>query len=424
MRKFLLECILILVTSFYFFDFTMPFLPPSINTKILVGIFGIFAFVYDSIRKREMSFSVPMLFATLLAFIFSVWCLFSVTVNDIGGDLSQVYTTSYTEYTEYFISFATWMAGAYGVCAALRWKHEEVTLDVLVYYLVWVGVFQCVMALLIDNVGPVDRFVDKIYRSTAYYKASFRMYGLGAALDPAGVRFSVILILIAQQISDNPHVRTDRRQQAFYLAAFVLIFVVGSVISRTTGVGAVMGIGYMAISMIRLHKGGLIPLNIFRSFFRFLLVLIFIILLVIYLYRTNDTFHGYLRFGLEGFFNWVETGEFRTSSTDILMNQMWIWPEDARTWLIGRGTFGIFQNRTDIGFCNFILYCGTIGLLIFSVFFVYCHFIQNRKFRNFQITSWLFTALTFIIWIKVTTDIFFIDALLFWLAGDKIAEAQ
>ena len=82
MRKFLLECILVLVTSFYFFDFTMPFLPPSLNTKILVGIFGILAFAYDSIRKREMSFSTPMIFATLLAFIFSVWCLFCVTVNN------------------------------------------------------------------------------------------------------------------------------------------------------------------------------------------------------------------------------------------------------------------------------------------------------------------------------------------------------
>lgn len=418
MRKFLLECILILVTSFYFFDFSMPFLPPSLNTKILVGIFGIFAFVYDSIRKREMSFSVPMLFATLLAFIFSVWCRFSVTVNNSFSIYS-------IEYTNYFISFATWMAGAYGVCAALRWKYEEVTLDVLVRYLAWAGVFQCVIALLIDNVGVVERFVDKImYQPENYYKIHNRMYGLGAALDPAGVRFSVILVLIAQQFSSNPAIRESRRRQSFYLTAFVIIFIVGSVISRTTGVGAVLGIFYIGVSMIRMHRGGLVPLSMFRGFFRFLIVLIFIILFVIYLYRTNDTFHGYLRFGLEGFFNWVETGEFRTSSTDILVQRMWIWPGDTRTWLIGRGTYGVFENYTDIGYCNFILYCGAIGFFIFSCYFIYCHLIQNRKLRNFKIASWMLVALTFIIWIKVATDIFFIDALLFWLAGDKIAEAQ
>lgn len=416
MRKFLTGCILVLATSLYFFDFSMPFLPRGLNTKILMGIFGILAFVYNSIRKRSMSFSTPMIFATLIAAIFSIWCLFCVTVNH----------TYDTVYATYFISFATWMAGAYGVYAILNWgRKEDVTLEILVYYLVWVGIFQCVVALLIDNVSMVERFVDKVmYQYNDFYKRTHRLYGLGAALDPAGVRFSVILILIAQQLSDNPKVRSDRKQQSFYLAAFVLIFVVGSVISRTTGVGAVMGVGYLAVSMIRLHRGGLIPMNVFRAFFRFILVLVLIVFGVIYLYHTNDTFHGYLRFGLEGFFNWVETGEFRTTSTDILMQRMWVWPEDVRTWLIGRGTYGVFDNGTDIGYCNFTLYCGAIGLFIFSCYFIYCHLIQNRKFQNFQIASWLLVALTFVIWIKVATDIFFIDALLFWLAGDKLTENE
>ena len=173
-----------------------------------------------------------------------------------------------------------------------------------------------------------------------------------------------------------------------------------------------------------MHKGGLVPLSMVRAFFRFLIVLVFIILGVIYLYRTNSTFHDYLRFGLEGFFNWVETGEFRTNSTDVLTQRMWVWPEDIRTWMIGRGTFGIYENQTDIGYCNFSFYCGVIGLFIFSCFLTYCHMIQIRKFKNFNITAWLFVALTFVIWIKVTTDIFFIDALLFWIAGDKMTEKQ
>lgn len=417
MKRFFIECILVLATSLYFFDFSLTFLPPSINTKILMGIFGILAFSFDSIRKRAMNFSTPMIFAALLAAVFSVWCFFCATIH-------QTYNMVYADY---FISFATWMAGAYGVYAILRWGRggEEVTLDVLVYYLAWAGVFQCVMALLIDNVGAVERLVDKImYQYNDFYKRSRRMYGLGAALDPAGIRFSVILVLIAQQFSSNPAIRESRRRQSFYLAAFVIIFIVGSVISRTTGVGAVLGIFYIGITMIRMHKGGLVPLSMFRAFFRFLIVLTLIILVVIYLYQTNGTFHSYLRFGLEGFFNWIETGEFRTTSTDRLVQRMWIWPEDTRTWLIGQGTYGSRANQTDIGYCNFILYCGAIGLFIFSCYFIYCHLIQNRKLRNFKIASWMLVALTFIIWIKVATDIFFIDALLFWLAGDKIAEAQ
>jgi hypothetical protein len=44
--------------------------------------------------------------------------------------------------------------------------------------------------------------------------------------------------------------------------------------------------------------------------------------------------------------------------------------------------------------------------------------VQNRKFRHFDTASVLLIALTFIVWLKVTTDIFFIDALLFCIVGD------
>jgi uncharacterized membrane protein len=82
----------------------------------------------------------------------------------------------------------------------------------------------------------------------------------------------------------------------------------------------------------------------------------------------------------------------------------------------------VFENDTDIGYCNFTFYCGLIGVVIFSLFFIYCHLSLNRKFKQFWITSLLLTALTFIFWCKVTTDIFFIDALLFCIPGDKDEE--
>jgi len=59
---------------------------------------------------------------------------------------------------------------------------------------------------------------------------------------------------------------------------------------------------------------------------------------------------------------------------------------------------------------------------IFSIFFLYCHLVQIRKFRDFRLAALLLVALTFIIWVKVSTDIFFIDALLFCITGDYEAE--
>ena len=411
-RKILIGSVLMLVTSFYFFTVEFTFLPNAVNSKILVAVFGIFAFGYDCIRKSALELSRPTIVAALMATAFSLWCLFSVTVNN----------TYEMDYATYIVSFITWMFGAYGVYAAIRIGYGEADMELLVRFLALAGVFQCVSAVIIDNNQAFCNFVDRFVLWGDYYREHMRMYGIGAALDPAGIRFSTILILIAHQFSYGKNVRGNSLYQASILVAFAIITIIGSVISRTTIVGTAMGIVYMVISLIRLRRGGFITFGMVRVFFIFIVVMALIIAATIFFYQRSATFEGYLRFGFEAFFNWAETGEFRTSSTDEL-GKMWVWPSDLRTWIIGRGTFGVFENDTDIGYCNFTFYCGLIGLVVFSLFFIYVHLALNRKFRDFKIPSLLFVALTFIVWCKVTTDIFFIDALLLCIAGSYDEEA-
>lgn len=413
LKKVFLGLFLLLAVSFYLFPFSFPFLPYAINTKILVAAFGVAAYTYDSIRQHGMFFSEPVLFSGLLAAIFSVWCLFCVTI-------ANTYTT---DYTDYLVSYLTWVFGAYGVYSFLRISYEKVDLEILIRYLALVGVFQCIMAVLIDNISFVERLVDHVHVDAAYYREHDRMYGLGAALDPAGVRFSVILVMIAHQFSTCPNVRNSSLYQTTDLIAFAIITIIGSVISRTTVLGASLGMVYIVITLIRMRRGGFITTRMVQAFFWFFIVMAGIIGAAIYFYRTSDTFQGYLRFGFEAFFNWVETGEFSTSSTDHL-ETMWVWPTDTRTWIIGRGVFGVFETDSDIGYCNFISLCGLIGMVIFSFYFLYCHIVQNRKFRMFGFTSILLIAITFIVWMKVSTDIFFIDALLFCIVGDYEAETE
>ena len=413
-RKLIVGFILTLVVSFYVFPIAFTFLPPSINSKMLVAVFGILAYAFDSIRKGAAEISRSILVASLWAIIFSVWCLFSITASN----------TPEKTYVTYIVTFLTWITGAYGVYAALRMGYERVDLEIMVRYLALVGVFQCVTAVMIDNYSWFSSFVDRfMYIGQDFFKERQRLYGIGAALDPGGIRFSVIQIMIAHLFSTHPRVRNNRSYQLFLLLSFSVITIIGSVISRTTLVGSAMGLAYIGFSLMKLRQGGFITLRMLQIYVVFLFALAGVLAFSIYFYSASQTFHGYLRFGFESFFNWAETGEFRSGSTDELSN-MWVWPEDSMTWLIGRGTFGVFQNNTDIGYCNFILYCGIIGLLIFSYFFLYCHWVQTRKFQNFHIASLMLTALTFIVWIKVTTDIFFIDALLFCIAGDALPEEE
>ena len=412
-RKLIVGFILMLVVSFYVFPITFTFLPASINSKMLVAVFGILAYATDSLKRGSAEISGSVLMASLIAIIFSVWCLFAITVNNTA-DMS---------YVSYIVSFGTWLAGAYGVYAALRLAQERVDLEILVRYLAWVGVFQCVIAVLNDNYASFSSFIGRIWIGVDYYQSHRRLYGLGAALDPAGVRFSVIQVMIAHVFATHPRVRSSKSSQLFLLVAFSVITIIGSVISRTTLVGSGLGLAYIGISLAKLRRGGFITLRMLQIYVVFLFAMAGVLAFSIYFYETSRTFHGYLRFGFEAFFNWAETGEFRTGSTDVL-NSMWVWPDDTLSWIIGEGRISVFEVGSDIGYCNFIFYCGIIGLLIFSIFFLYCHWVQIRKFRNFQMAALLLTALTFIVWAKVMTDIFFIDALLFCIAADDWEDEQ
>lgn len=407
MRKLFIGFLGILVVDLYFFDFTMRIFPVA-NTKMILAVIGIIAFMLDGIRNRQPQLSKRVIISGFLAVLFSLWCYVAITINGSNN----------RDYVTYFASFGTWLGGAYGVYALLKLMNKRVDLLLVSRFLALAGIAQCILALLIDEVPFIHDWVEStILMATDFYERKGRLYGIGCALDPAGVRFSVIQIMIAHQLARENRVRSRIGASILLIVCFLIITVIGSMISRTTIVGTGLGLFYIVVVNFAIQKGGVIS-KLQLSLSLLLVVLIgAAVVISVYLYNTNSTFHDDLRFGFEGFFNWIESGEFRTTSTDHL-NTMWVWPESRRGWIIGEGRVGVFQTNSDIGYCNYILYCGLIGLSIFSIFFVFNHLSLISKFRRFSLAALLLTACTFIVWCKVTTDIFMIDALLFCIEGD------
>lgn len=401
---FLLGC----VVSGFFFPFGPPFFPSSLNTKQVIGVLGILAFLFRCIRTRAVTMQRNVLISALIAIVFSIWCYFCITANG----------TDDTTYAEYWVSFAVWLGGAYGVVSMLKAYHGSCNLQRLTNYLAVVCVAQCFIALAIDNSPVFSHFVDNYISSgNEFCKERGRLYGVGCSLDPAGIKFSAVLLLISHQICSNREVSSNKGSLWWYLIMYAIIVVLGNMIARTTTVGAVMGLVYMLVSFGIVRRGVLTGRQL-RFLGIFLSAVTIAAIVSVMLYRTNAEFRYNMRFGFEGFFNFFETGEFRTDSTDKLNTQMWIWPADTRSWLIGTGLFGNFVYSTDIGYCRFILYCGLIGMAIFSAFFIYNGLSVVKKFRNFSFMSIMLISLTFVIWIKVATDIFLINALLFCIDGD------
>jgi hypothetical protein len=156
-----------------------------------------------------------------------------------------------------------------------------------------------------------------------------------------------------------------------------------------------------------------------------LLVLAVALPIIIHLYDNNPVVREDIRFAFEGFFSLAEKGEWDVHSNNRLM-EMYVFPDNAKTWIIGDGYFDGPSNTdpyyvgptmtgfymwTDVGYLRFIFYFGLIGLAAFMFFFVKCGQVCAHKFRNYALLFWLLMLLNFIIWFKVSTDIFVVFAL-------------
>lgn len=110
---------------------------------------------------------------------------------------------------------------------------------------------------------------------------------------------------------------------------------------------------------------------------------------------------------------------------------MWIWPDNAKTWLIGDGyaanpcdsslpsydpyyigpTYHGFYMGTDIGYCRFVFFFGLIGLTCIIGLITEAALICINRFPHWKLMFWMILVLNFIEWMKVSTDLFMVFAI-------------
>lgn len=399
-----------IATSLFLFPFDFAFLP-NVNTKMMMALMGAGITAVQMIRSYTLRIQEDFVKVCLWAAFFSLFGVFSVIYNN---------TPDYA-YASYLVSMLVWLSAAYAVCQCIRWVHGKASFRLLTNYLIGVCLFQCVIALLINFSLPIKTVVDSyISQGQFFYEEIGRLYGIGASLDVAGIRFAVVLVLLMHLICVDGEVRKNKKCLAVYITAFTIIAIVGNMIARTTSAGMLVAMAYAV------YATKIIRLEIEKSSFiiwKWMLGIFGVITLVtVFLYHYNEDVYDMLRFGFEGFFNWVEHGKWETNSTDHLKN-MWVWPESDKTWLIGDGYFnapekfdtehkGIygFYMHTDIGYLRFIWYCGLPGLIVFCLFLFYLARLCARKYTNEKMIFYILFVLQLVIFTKVATDIFLIYA--------------
>ena len=390
-----------LMMSFYFHPTELRALP-GYNTKIMLAVFGVAMLIYNIIRTKDYSLSKGLLYSFMIAGAFSFVNYISLIINE-SDDYS---------YANYPISALIWIMGAYGAINFIRWTHGKVTVELVVRYLAGGAAFHSILSQLIDRNDSIRNFVTSIFYISDSMEEMQRLYSFGVGLDPAGVRFAVILIMIAGVLTLSKVVKKSIGLMIFYFLCFAIISVLGNIISRTTTVGMGLGLFVFAIST-GLYKF-VIKVSRIKIMRVFGVMLAIGIPIVVYYYNV--------KFGFEGFFNLFESGEFQTSSTDEL-STMWVWPQDTQTWLIGSGLFlsksSDFTYFSDIGYCRFIFYSGLIGITVFGLYFVYNAIYFAIRYPRYRYIFLLMIVVTFVVWSKVATDIFQLYALFYTFTDEE-----
>lgn len=408
--------ILLIVTSFFFFPFEFTFLP-GINTKMLLAAMGLVLFVARAAASRSASldrdFFVLIVFASIVS---------------LSGIISVVYNaTTDLSYASYVVSFFVWMGGAYFVVSSIRFLHGKVTPLMVINYLAAICVVQCVIALLISRNPLVKDFVDSFLGGDGFMgKLENRMYGIGCALDVAGLKFSCVLVAISFVVMNG--LCQPKLQTTIYWIAYLVIAVVGNMIGRTTSVGVVVSLIYILVHCIfygyrEFLKSHVLPL---------LLLMVALLPLLIYLYNNSPKTREDLRFGFEGFFSLAETGRWETNSNNRL-SDMFVLPDNPKTWIIGDGYFDNpysdpnfngdnpteFYKGTDVGYLRFIYYFGVIGLISFVVFFLVAFWECALRHRKYAILFLMILTINYIVWAKVSSDIFLIFSLFLCIPSES-----
>ncbi|MBO5350376.1 MAG: hypothetical protein J6A66_02065 [Alistipes sp.] len=423
MLKYLQMAVGVILTSFYFFPFTFTFLP-GVNTKMAMAGVGLVLLGLQLGRARNSIFSKDMVTISLYALMVSFTSFIAVTLNE---------TRDYT-YVSYIISMWVWLSAAYVAVKYMRTVHGYISVELVCNYLIAVCVFQCISALVIDFVPTVKNFAltyiaDLGPTEMELMKETGRLFGFGAALDPAGSRFAAVLTIIVFMATRLA--ATNRNKYLVgYILAFIFIAIVGNMIARTTTVGVIIALAFLLYS-IGLHRM-VISKSTGRIMLWFVGVLVVAVPLLTILYHTNEQFHDNIRFAFEGFFSLAEKGRWEVNSNEILKNMI-VFHDNLKTWLIGDGYMvnpnisdpyytgeyhqaGYYQ-LTDIGYLRFIFYSGLIGLAAMALFIWKAGRISMLKFKDQQTLFWLLLAVNYVVWFKVSTDIFL--ALALFLVIDK-----
>ena len=405
----LFYCFLHIILFFYIYSIQFVGVPFAIGTRVFMGIIGFLIFIYD-IFNIKFNLIIKKSFIQLFLNIFSIIfvSLFTIIYNQ---------TSDFEFLFKYPISIIIIIFASYFVTKLTFLKTIDVgEVPILFRLIINVVIIQIVIALIMFSLQPLRDFINSIQVVTDFElkvldeTSDFRLVGFGSKFFGSGIINGFTLILIGSIIKFNSPKKIDLFK---YTISFFIIFVFGMMMARTTIVGALFALaiiltpGKIFIFDVRKIKTKFI-------FFFYLLItpIVSYFVLSLFFRDVNKSLELAFNFGFEIFVNYFQSNSIETESTNQLQ-EMFIWPNEVKTYLIGDGHFtdllnGGYYKETDIGILRLIYYFGISGLLMYFIFqfqVIYIAVLNLKKYKTMFLVLFLYLL---VLNLKGFTDIFFL----------------
>lgn len=405
--KYFLIPIVVILTSFFYFPFVFTFFPAA-NTKMMLAACGLVMLFFNLGKTRTGFIDKDFFLISLLALGVSAASFTTMVLNN----------TTDNSYLSYIVSMWVWVGAAYFLVNVIKAVHGKVTVELVCFYMIAVGALQCLLAFSMVLYAPLKDFVDSFLAGEGFMgKFEGRLYGIGCALDVAGGRMAVLLVMIAFLLPQMAGKGKPLRYIVPLVVAYCIIAVIGNMIGRTTTVGMLLSLAYLAFVLFSDKVIGEKDRKTITGWLAGFVAGSVIVLTV--LYNVSDPWHKYLRFGFEGFFSLAEKGRWEVTSNTMLMQGL-IFPDNLKTWIIGDGYMSGMANDlyyqgplwygfymgTDAGYSRFLFYFGIVGLGIFMAFMAKVCSVCMKRFVKYKYMFLTILLLNCAIWVKVSTDIF------------------
>lgn len=377
------------------------------HSLMTFGVLGFLLSVKDNILNRNLNVKIRSFEIFLLCFILVFCSIISSLANSVV-DFSFIKEIVIVNVVRFYAAY-------FVVKMFLCSYDEKATLKQFIFLIEILVLFQILVALFmffdrnIYNVLSPFLAMEGIALSQTINALGIRPFGIGSyAFFGAGIINCISLVLFSYLLTNY---RRCNRNYIVLILMYLLICVTGILMARTTLVGVVL-----SLTIILLHKS---RLNFIKCISIVVAVCVSLFVALGFSASFFDQMDDLLSFGYEMFFNYMESGQLETSSTNKML-EMYIFPDNIQTWLLGDARYhaedGGYYMSTDIGYLRMIYYGGVVVLFVFVLYQLKLMFFASAVFKDVsRVYLLVFVALFLILNFKGMTDLSFVLFLFYHL---------